>query len=118
MFGLNDSEDYNFLKLKRLIQICISQYQVILRFDDDISISVESAIRYKNRQGNYYTYEDNKLIGSDFISLIGNKIHSIDCENSNILKLSFDTKEVIELINDSEAYESFNIFVDGKTIVI
>jgi hypothetical protein len=46
MYGLPENIDLNFLKDKKLIQICICQHQVIMIFDDDISILIESVFKY------------------------------------------------------------------------
>lgn len=117
MHKLTGSYDFSFLVSKELIQLCIGFNQVIMRFNGEISISVETPIRYFDSSGKKYIYEDNKLIGSEFVSLLGENISSVHF-GSRVLKLLFDNDEIIELFEDEEAFESFHITIGGKVIAI
>lgn len=117
MHGLTENDDFSFLVSKELIQICIGFNQVIMQFDGDISISVETPIKHIDSCGNEYIYENNKSIGSEFISLLGKGITSV-IPNAGVLKLVFDKGEAIELVEDDKAFESFHISMAAKTIAI
>ena len=117
MYGLPKNIDLDFLKGKRLVQICISSNQVIMRFDDDISISIESVIKlYKGKE--VWSYEVNTSINTDFINLLGNLIVDYTHYESGTLVLYFDHGSKIELNDDSENYESYQIIGNGQTIIV
>jgi Family of unknown function (DUF6188) len=41
MFGLSKSTDLSFFVGRQLVQVCVGMYQVILRFDEETSVSLE-----------------------------------------------------------------------------
>lgn len=118
MYGLPEDIDLNFLMGKRLIQICISTHQIIMRFDDDITISVESAIKLFDDKGDVHLYEDNRSINQDLLMLLENSISDVISNKTGTLILHFDNGNKVELNDDSAKYESYQIVGDGQTIVV
>jgi hypothetical protein len=48
--------ELNFLLGLPLFQVCMGANEVILNFDDDVSITVEATISFRDTSGNETTY--------------------------------------------------------------
>lgn len=118
MYGLPENVDLNFLKAKRLIQICISAHQIIFGFDEDISISIESPIKLISGIGESYLYDDVSSINKDFIGLLESSVVDVIPYVTGTLVLLFSSGSKIELVDDSIQYESYQIFRGGKIVVV
>ena len=118
MIHLESEKDFEFLKYKDLVQVCVGLNQVILRFDDDIVISIETPLTLQNEAGSKITYESNKDIGKELMSLLGERIVNVSVVRPRILRLAFNTGTVVDLIEDEEPYESFHIKSKGRVIVV
>ena len=118
MYGLPENVDLSFLQGKRLIQICIGSHQIILRFDEDISISIESPIKLLSRNGEHYIYDQASSINKDFIELLESSVVNVIPYTTGTLRLVFGNGSEIELTDDSIQYESYQIFRDGKIVVV
>jgi hypothetical protein len=51
VYGLPDETDLTFFIGTELQQVCIGRHEVILRFGDDLSITVESDIGHRSTLG-------------------------------------------------------------------
>lgn len=118
MYGLPENINLDFLKDKTLIQICISSHQIIMRFDEDISISIESLIKLLKNNGENYVYDDFTSINKDFLALLGNSIVNVISHEAGTLSLIFGNGSKVELTDDNIKYESYHIVRSGKVVVI
>jgi len=67
MHGLPKNIDLDFLKEKKLEQVCISSHQIILKFDEDISISIESVIKFFSSNGEEFLIDDLSEVTKEFL---------------------------------------------------
>lgn len=115
MHGVKDSPQLRSLTGSLLQQICFGENEVILRFDEGISIniSVDIAIRSNN-----YRPAPGVFISSYLVGLLGKKISRVNILGSDTLELIFDGAESIRLTDESEHYESVIITLPTSTLVI
>ena len=118
MYGLPENIDLDFLKDKKLIQICISSHQIIMRFDEDTSISIESVIKLLNNNGESHIYCDASSINKDFLGLLGSSIVNVMCYATGTLILLFGNGSKVELTDDSIKYESYQILRNGEIVLV
>lgn len=118
MYGLPKNIDLNFLKGIQLIQICISFNHVIMRFDNDVTISVESVFKLFTDEGEVRFHSENISINTDFINLLGETIIGLEAYESGTLVLYFENGSKVELYDDSKKYESYEIRGNGRTITV
>ena len=48
MYAIPKDVDWSFMLGKALIQVCYGQYQTQLRFDGDVSISIEGNVEHRD----------------------------------------------------------------------
>ena len=118
MHKLDKNVDLSFLKEKTLLQVCVGLNILILRFDDDIAISVESMIKLFSNNGEIYQYENFIYIDKEFLGLLGKSIVSVTPDKLGTLTLIFEDESKIEIIDDSDKYESYQITGNRQTIIV
>ena len=118
MYGVPDKQRLMRFIGKALIQICIGSHQVILQFEDNLSISVETKIEHDipdegARHYNEYWKQDTSLS-----RLLGARIDDIDVILSRRLCLKFSNEHSISVDDDSNEYEAMAIRIDGDLIIV
>ena len=117
MYKLNSSEHLNYLVGKELIQVCVGLYQVILRFTDELSISIECLYKITNEEdGSIDASGDNPHATINFVDFLGYSIESIHLKSDHELAINFSNNWSLILIADHENTESF--VITGKTFQI
>lgn len=118
MYGLSIETDVSFLINRELIQVCIGLYQVILNFDESVSISLECDFEHLFQ--NETLIENNTLptSASTLLKLLGAKISDINNQGNGNLELVFSNDSVLRIFDSNEDEESYQIVFDGKEIVV
>lgn len=118
MYGVPERERLVGLIGKELVQVCFGVHQVIFRFEKDVWISVESGIENsmlgRVTGGHCEIYRTESFL----VGLLGSTLREVDRVNSKTLRLTFSNDCYVDLRDDSDHYESFQIKVDGELIVI
>jgi hypothetical protein len=109
MYGLENNVSLGFLKGRQLIQILVGAHQLILRFDKDVSISVEGDFDHK--RGNHSLLTVARLPGaaSTLLLLIGQTITTAENAGEGETRLHFSNGETLCLIDSNETGESYEI---------
>lgn len=95
---------------KELIQVCIGKYQLILNFENDISISVESKMLFNE----HIWIPDSSSLPYDL--LIGFTITSIKI--SEVEELEIISKDSsIRILKNAEGFESYQISTPNGLVV-
>lgn len=119
MYGLPENIDLSFFHGKVLQQVCIGYNEAILRFGDDVSITIETDIGHKSSAGEI-TALYKTIIPS--APMLASFMHSSIVKASAILPgtlaLEFSNGEVLEVYDTSSQYESYIIKYGDKTIVV
>ena len=113
MYGLDKNEDLAFLLNKTLIQVCIGEYQVQLKFHEDGNISSMGAITVDERY-----FESPKEAGIFMVQSLGSTvIETVNPVDGN-LTLVFSSGQKVILHDDDKHYESYTISATGKLIIV
>ena len=118
MYGVPEKERLIGLIGKELLQICFGVHQVIFNFDQNVQITIESRIeRSVPRRG--ASNRDECCSRESFLTkLLGSTVSDVDRIDDKTLRLTFSSGKSIELTDDSDRYESFQIKVGGELIVV
>lgn len=117
MYKLPPDMSFSFLAERTLIQVCIGMHELILHFDNDISITVCSSIGLVGQSGQITEYVDFRQAAMPLCSLIGESITSAQNAGNGVLALQFNRKS-LNLYDDSDTYESYIIDNAGQCIVV
>jgi hypothetical protein len=118
MYGIINNLDWSFLIGKELLQICISLYQLSLRFNGDVSINIECEFEHVSLAAN--SLPAAKLSGTavTLVSLLGARITAVSKQGVKTLGIEFSNGEMLMIHDSNDSYESFSINAPGKEIVI
>lgn len=117
MYKLPPDISLSFLAERTLIQVCIGMHELILHFDNDISITVCSSIGLEGQSGQITEYVDFRQAAMPLCSLIGEAITSAQNAGNGVLALQFNGKS-LHFYDDSDDYESYIIEYEGRCIVV
>jgi hypothetical protein len=123
MYKIRSDEDWSFLMSKVLTQLCIGQYDVQLRFNGNICISIqgeEPTKSFQHRTGEANSSSVGGMPGAaiSLVSLLGASIQSVIVEDGSTLMICFSNQEQLRIYDSSDAYESFTISGPNKMIVV
>lgn len=116
MYGIPKDFPFEAVTKEVIVQICFGWNQIILRFDEVISISVECSIILDEDVLN--EHEDICRHAGRLLQLLHQKINSVTTDNDKDLKFTFDSGATLTLCDDSEHYESYIVDVADKKYVI
>lgn len=115
MYGLPSDLDLGFLVGPTLLQVCIGENEVILRFDGDISITIESRFLVRDLSGRETVFENAPPAAASLLDLLSDSIAEVLGQLDGTLRLSFAKGGILEVYDSSKDYESYQI-QHGKDI--
>jgi hypothetical protein len=120
MYGLGKDIDLSFLNARELIQVAIGVYQVQFGFDEDVIIYVESQFNYFDGQEEWIWKPEPGAaqIAARTVALLGTTIKDFERNADGTLALSFSSGHRLTLTDSSREYESYQITLPGRTIVV
>jgi hypothetical protein len=114
MYNVPPENELQFLVGRELIQVCIDPCQVIVHFDNQTSISIESSFHLEFEPAPKSLLES----GAQILRLLRTTITSVQVVNPNELVLVFDARWRLHIFEDDDPYESFHITSPEGTFVI
>jgi len=118
MYGLPENVDLTFLEDRQLVQVCLGSSSVTLNFDENIWISVENTFYHYSVDGECMPCESTRDSALALSSLLGCAITNISWDTDGLLRMSFSNGEVVELRDDTDLYEAYQIKHGDKLIVV
>jgi len=119
MYKLPDNVDLTFFKGSLLLQICIGANEVILRFENQISITIQTDIVHKSQSGDVTAiYKSITTSASMLVSFLHYKITEAIAIDPSTISLRFSNGEYLEIYDTSTQYESYQINNGDKTIIV
>ena len=119
VYGLPDETDLTFFIGTELQQVCIGRHEVILRFGDDLSITVESDIGHRSTLGEldavFKTIVPAAMV---LCNLINAMVSSASVKSPGTLVLQFSNGEALEIYDSNTSYESYQIACGDRLIVV
>jgi hypothetical protein len=118
MYGLPENTDLSFFKGLPLLQVCFGEHDLILRFDNDVGVTITSSIGVlRGSDGCECTSEFRKAAPS-LLSLLNHVVTDVTGETSGTLTLFFEGDIRIVVLDDSADYESYVINFRNQVIVV
>ena len=107
MYGLPKTFDGQFFVGHTLEQICFTQNQVVLHFDSEIAITIESA--FSHRRNQISERFEIPLARSELMQLLGRPVTKVICEAGGTLTLDFSNDHSLSCFDTSSQFESYHI---------
>jgi hypothetical protein len=120
MYGLNKDIDLSFLNGRQVEQVAIGTYQIIFGFDQDVKISTYVQFKYFDGQEEFiWTPAPGAAqIAARAVALLGATIEGFQGHENGTLKLIFSNGQHLTILDSSQEYESYDITLPGRTIVV
>lgn len=118
MYGLPEDIDLTFLHGKELLQVCIGLNEVILNFHGQVSITVESEFTHMARTGEVTRFQDCRSSALALASFLGISLSTVKGAADGTLTLCFSNEEILEVYDDSKEFESYQIRIGSRLIVV
>ena len=118
MYGLDKELNLQFLKGRELLQLCISLCQVIMKFSEELNISIECDLRITDENGKIVELFDISESSQYLFCLIGSDIVDAIKSGTGDLTLKFSNGYQLALIDSNESTESFTITTPEQEIIV
>jgi hypothetical protein len=119
MYGLPANFDGSIFVGRFLEQICFTENQVALHFDDAISIVIGSSFSYETSQPqSTIILAKMPLVESNLMQLLGFAVAKAFGDKDGTLTLRFENNHIFKCFDDSCQYESYAIYHNGEEIIV
>ena len=126
MYGLPENIDLSFFEGAILLQVCVGAHDLILNFDKDISVSIEStiAIEKKSKSGatkqlsSNQTYEDYSQAATPVAAFLDRSISSVKHDTTGTITIQFQQFGSISIFDNNKNYESYNIKRGNEEVIV
>jgi hypothetical protein len=119
MHGFQDGTAFRFLCGATVQQICLGQYETILRLSPATTITLEGRyVHHIPSQGREIAQARSACGSNELFRLLGESVTEAVVLSPDSLKLCFSNGDCLLLIDDSEQYESFMIQSAQGSMVI
>jgi len=118
MYGLDKSQNLQFLVGLELLQLCVSLSQVIMKFSDETSISIECDLRISGVNGEIIDILDIPEAVDHLFCLLGMEIVDVIKLNAGDLTLAFSCGRKLTLMDSNETTESYTITAPEEEVVV
>jgi hypothetical protein len=109
MYGLASGTNLDFFKGKTLLQACFGPHDLILNFDEGVSISIYSSLAVGPRGTNLVRDSAFETVSQEILRLLNKQVTEVSWTQSGTFSLTFEGNNLLELYDDSPNYESYTI---------
>ncbi|HZW31910.1 MAG TPA: hypothetical protein VFF52_14455 [Isosphaeraceae bacterium] len=109
MHGLSRDVDLSFLCGQECIQVCVGMYQVILHLGESVHLSIESRCRLNGAVVKKY---------DRLCRLVGQTVVEAQNEGCGSIAIKFSKGDILEITDDNQSYESYQISAPGIAIIV
>ena len=117
MYGLPRNIDLTFFDHRALIQVCFGAHDLILRFDEGISVLVTSSVGYTASSGDARVFITVHEAASALFSLLNHSIVSAKGDERGTLVIMFDDGGTVFIYDDSKQFESY-VITNGEQVIV
>lgn len=118
MYGLPENIDLRFLENAELLQVCIGVHELVLRFQDDIAITVMGKFLHESTAQAASPNASLAHFASTLTTLLEAKIVKVEATTDGTLRLCFSNKHRLTLYDDNPQYEAYTLTHGLRTIVV
>jgi hypothetical protein len=115
MYGVADNIDLKEIIGTYLSQVCLGKFDVQFRFSDGTIIAAQcpvSIIRLGDVIAEFK--EDGSWTSMEFRNLLNLEVKNWSVPCDRVLQIEFEEDYILQLTDDSDQYESFQIFHRGS----
>jgi hypothetical protein len=118
MYRLPASLDPSGLVGEELQQVCIGVSDLILKFEQPLSILVTSSVAITSALGEQRNFENLVDAGRSILDFLGATVTSAVAMEGRTLRLHFGARGTLDIFDDSDHYESYVIQRGDKITVV
>ena len=116
MYSIPSNPDLNGVIGSPLVQICFGEHDLQFHFDSGAWIGSQSSVEHSEGGVLLTSWGENGIVGAAFQSLLGKAANAFAVPNEKKLELHFENGQILALLDDSEQFESFQVYQQGKTM--
>jgi|GEM_PF-2125241 len=117
MNGLPPEVDLSPLQGREVIQLCFGLHDFEIRFDKDARIMVEGDSIFRRSGTRPKRIRKYWRFASELSVVLGYTVSTVSRRDDGGLLLQFSNRIELQLLNDSENYESFHLYLNGRSYV-
>ena len=114
MHRIEKNTNLSALAGKSVEQICIGVHQVILRLEDDLYISIEGNFSFETQA----RQEDYRTSAKAFADLLDHRIVDAEVLCDDAVGFKFSNGTMLTIFDSSDYYESFQIKLPDRLLVV
>jgi hypothetical protein len=120
MYGLDPEIDLSFFIGTEVIQVCIAIHQIQVHLDEGISLSIEGAFQYVDKEGNFFKWDgpEKRNEAASICSLLGMVVSAVEAKSDGTLTLKFSGRQSITILDDDKQRESYQISRPGMALIV
>jgi hypothetical protein len=118
MYGLLSGADLNFLNGRMLLQACFGPHDLILNFDEHVSISIWSALAMGQSEARLRRHSAFAEVSREVLGLLEKTVIEVGWTPNGTLSLTFEGDQLLELYDDNVSYESYAVSGPAGLIVV
>ncbi len=120
MYGLSPETDLSPLTGSILTFVGFGQYQLQLAFssDADSSISIEGDYTVAPRGDEQTTYSEAVAGANALLPILGHTVTSATVPADGTVRVVFDDGSVVEVLDSSSHYESYQVSLGGRLLIV
>lgn len=118
MFGLPADIDLTFFNARKLLQVCVGANEIILNFDDELSLTIESDICHRTSAGEVRAFSNSVEAAGTLVQLIDSTVQTAFRMEPGTLALRFSNGETLEVLDSNRDFESYQIGQGQRFIVV
>jgi hypothetical protein len=115
MYGVGADLDLNGIVGSYLGQICLGKFDVQFRFSEGTIIAAQCPVNVMRSEAAISVFEkDGNWSNMQFRDLLNLEVKSYSVVNEQTLQITFEGDYSLQLTDDSDQYESFQIYHRGS----
>jgi len=118
MYGLPQGVDLSFLVGKELIQVGVGSCDIVLAFDGQLSISIQTTVYHSKKGKPLAAYEVGPSSAGVLLPLLRSAITQFTANQEGTLNMTFSNGECVEIRDEDTHYECYQIEHEGSLIVV
>jgi hypothetical protein len=118
VYGLPENFDASFLVGQTLEMVSFNANQLYLHFSGHITITVEGTFSYQNVSFQSAQPIHVPVQESNLMQLLEHTVSQASGDRNGTLSLAFDNGQIFQCFDSSKGYESYQIKIGEKVIVV
>jgi hypothetical protein len=118
LHGFPADADFRFFVGQALTQVCIGMHEMILRFSDDVTVTVEGDLGVGVAVGAERIFSDYRKAAADVASFLSRAVADVEPQADGTLSLKFGGGGRLNFYDSSSHYESYQIQYQAKFYIV